>query len=145
MALNPLQQHLNQTMLAYSGNDVDFELSFELLKQDLANSAPTVRRRKILNIVKKMQSLNYEGNFIQEYINRLKGIPVTSKKTDSTLSDYDPKDDSNQDSNNQDSNNQDSDNEDSDNQDANNQEDSRPIPIKSFKRSGYNDKTINKL
>ena len=140
MALNPLQQHLNQTMLAYSGNDVDFELSFELLKQDLVNSAPAVRRRKILNIVKKMQRLNYEGNFIHEYINRLKGIPVTSKKTDSTLSDYDPKDDSNQDSDNEDS-----DNEDSDNQDANNQEDSRPIPIKSFKRSGYNDKTINKL
>ena len=132
MALN---QHLNQTMLAYSGND--FELSFELLKQDLANSTPTVRASKILNIVKKMQSLNYDGKFIHDYIRCLKGIPVTPKKNDSTLSDYDPKDDSKDDSNNQDSDNQDS-----DNQDANNQEDSRPIPIKSFKRSGYNNRTL---
>ena len=136
---------LNQNTATLALGD-DFDLPFELLKQILDNSTQTVRARKIRNIVKKMQSLDYDGKFIHEFISRLKGIPVISKKNDLTLSDYDPNDDSdNQDSNNQDFNNQGSDNQDSNNQDANNQEDSRPVPIKSLKFSGFPDITIKKL
>ena len=100
----------------------------------------------IRNLVKKMQSLNYDGKFITEYINRLKGIPAISKKHDS-------KDDSFaadyllefQGSKNQDSENQDSDNQDSESQDSESEEDSKPVPITSLKINEVPDRTDKKL
>ena len=91
----------------------------------------------IRNLVKKMQSLNYDGRFINEYIGRLKWIPSISKKHD------DSKDDSLaadyllefQGSKNQDSESQDSESE----------EDSKPVPITSLKINEVPDRTDKKL
>ena len=93
----------------------------------------------IRNLVKKMQSLNYDGRFIHEYIGRLKGIPSFSKKHDDSKDDslaadcllefqesglvnYQP----------------------SETQDSESDEDSRPVPITSLKNNGFPDRTVKK-
>ena len=89
----------------------------------------------IRNLVKKMQSLNYDGKFIHEYIGRLKGIPAISKKHDSKddclaadcLLEF-----------------QGSTNQDSENQDSESEEDSKPVPITSLKINGFPDRTVKK-
>ena len=96
----------------------------------------------IRNLVKKMQSLNYDGSFIHEYISRLKGIPSISKKHD------DSKDDSLAADcllEFQGSKNQDSESQDSESQDSESEEDSKPVPITSLKTNGFPDRTDKKL
>ena len=95
----------------------------------------------IRNLVKKMQSLNYDGKFIHEYIGRLKGIPAISKKHDSKddsfAADYLLEF--------QGSKNQDSESQDSESQDSESKEDSNPVPITSLKNNGLPDRTDKKL
>ena len=90
----------------------------------------------IRNLVKKMQNLNYDGKFVHEYINRLKGIPAISKKHDSKddclAADYLLEF-------------QGSFNQDSESQDSESEEESRPVPITSLKINGVPDRTVKKL
>ena len=84
-----------------------------------------------------MQSLDYDGRFIHEYIGRLKGIPAISKKhdskeDDSLAADYLLEF-------------QGSKKQDSESQDSESEEDSKPVPITSLKTNGFPDRTEKKL
>ena len=133
---------LNRKTASLTNYDDNIDLPFEALKQVFDNSTGYVRATMIRNVVKKMQSLNYDGKFIAEYMARLKGIPAISKKHDSKddclaadcLHEW-------QGSKNQDSENQDSESQ----EDSENQEDSRPVPITSLKINGFPDRDIKKL
>ena len=96
----------------------------------------------IRNLVKKMQSLNYDGIFIHEYICRLKGIPSISKKHDDSKDDCLAADCLME---FQGSKNQDSESQDSESQDSESEEDSKPVPITSLKTNGFPDRTEKKL
>ena len=96
----------------------------------------------IRNLVKKMQSLDYDGRFIHEYIGRLKGIPAISKKHDSKEDDCLAADYLLE---FQGSKSQDSENQDSESQDSESEEDSaRPVPITSLKINGFPNRTVKK-
>ena len=120
---------VNKNTLTLTQYDDNPNQPFEALKQVFDNSNGYVRANMIRSLVKMMQSLNYDGKFIHEFIGRLKGIPAISKK-------HDPKDDclaadfllESQGSTNQDSESE---------EESENQEDSRPVPITSLKINGF--------
>ena len=76
MASNEMSITINDNTAALAHYGDDCGLPFELLKQNLDNSTPIVRARKIQKLVEKMLSFNYDSKFISDYINRLKVIPV---------------------------------------------------------------------
>ena len=123
---------LNRKTSTLTHYDDNINPPFEALKQKFDNSTGYVRATMTRNLVKKMQSLNYDGKFIHEYIGRLKGIPAISKKHDSKdnclaadcLLEW------------QGSESQ---------EESENQEDSRPVPITSLKINGFPDRTVKKL